>query len=206
MPRNISITSVPKEKQSNQPDSGIRDDDTLAFQEAMQGVTPLAPSNRVLLQPQQPEFVRSPANQPESIDEEWSDYIALSLAEGEEWSYLRPGLSRQTLRKLRRGQWKIEAELDMHGMTKDQARQALATFLLECKQFDIRCVCIIHGRGLSSKNNEPILKYRVGNWLAQSESVLAFCQAPPPLGGSGAVIVLLKSQRSNQSDATKVWD
>ena len=121
MPRNISITSVPKEKQSNQPDSGIRDDDTLAFQEAMQGVTPLAPSNRVLLQPQQPEFVRNPANQPESIDEEWSDHIALSLAEGEEWSYLRPGLSRQTLRKLRRGQWKVEAELDMHGMTVDQA-------------------------------------------------------------------------------------
>ena len=206
MPRNISITSVPKEKKPHSPDNSISKDEALAFQEAMRDVTPLAPSDRVLLQPQQPELVRSPANQPESIDEEWSDHIALSLAEGEEWSYLRPGLSRQILRKLRRGQWKVEAELDMHGMTKDRARQALATLLLECKQFDIRCVCIIHGRGLSSKNNEPILKYRVGNWLAQSESVLAFCQAPAALGGSGAVIVLLKSQQVNSVDEVKAWD
>lgn len=206
MPRNISITSVPKEKKPHSPDNSISKDEALAFQEAMRDVTPLAPSDRVLLQPQQPELVRSPANQPESIDEEWSDHIALSLAEGEAWSYLRPGLSRQILRKLRRGQWKVEAELDMHGMTKDQARQALATLLLECKQFDIRCVCIIHGRGLSSKNNEPILKYRVGNWLAQSESVLAFCQAPLALGGSGAVIVLLKSQQANSVDEAKAWD
>lgn len=207
MQKSISITSVPKDKIPHPPDNPISDDEMLAFQEAMRDVTPLAAPNSVLPQPQQPEFIRNLANELPSIKAEWSDHIALSLAAGEEWSYLRPGLSRQILRKLRRGQWKVSAELDMHGMTKDQARQALATFLLKCKQFDIRCVCIIHGRGLSSKNNEPILKSRVGNWLAQCEDVLAFCQAPPTLGGSGAVIVLLKSQRSDQPNAiTKTWD
>lgn len=198
---------MPKDKTPHSSDDLIDDDEILTFQKAMQGVTPLETPDREPLQLQQLEFVPGLANQLPSIQEEWSDHIALSLAEGEEWSYLRPGLSRQILRKLRRGQWKINAELDMHGMTKDQARQALATFLLECRQFDIRCVCVIHGRGLSSKNNEPILKSRVGNWLAQCEDVLAFCQAPPALGGSGAVIVLLKSQRSNQPNITKkVWD
>ncbi len=203
MQKNISITSVPKEKTPTLPDNRISDDEMLAFQEAMRDVIPLTVPDRVLLQPQQSEFVRSAANQLPLVKEAWSDHIALSLAEGEEWSYLRPSVPRQILRKLRRGQWKVNAELDMHGMTKDQARQALAIFLLECKQFDIRCVCIIHGRGLSSKDNEPILKSRVGNWLAQCEEVLAFCQAPPALGGSGAVIVLLKSQHPSQSDATK---
>ena len=108
-------------------------------------------------------------------------------------SYLRPGIAQDTLRKLRRGHWAIQSELDMHGMTSDEARLNLVTFLSECQHHDVRCIRIIHGKGLSSKNSEPVLKIKVKNWLMQRSEVLAFCQAKPNEGGGGATIVLLKA-------------
>jgi DNA-nicking Smr family endonuclease len=75
----------------------------------------------------------------------------------------------------------------------DEARIALAEFLLHCSRNERRCVRIIHGKGLRSKNREPVLKHKLRHWLMQREDVLAFCQARPVDGGSGAVIVLLKS-------------
>lgn len=114
---------------------------------------------------------------------------------GEELSFVRPGLSRQTLRRLRRGDWVSQAELDLHGLTKVEAKIELAEFLYECKRRGARCVRIIHGKGLRSKNREPVLKHHVRHWLAQREEVLAFVQARPMDGGGGAVMVLLKSSR-----------
>jgi DNA-nicking Smr family endonuclease len=99
----------------------------------------------------------------------------------------------QTLRRLRRGHWVIQDELDLHGHTTAEARTAVAAFLQACLRDAVRCIRIIHGKGLRSKNREPILKTKVANWLRQREEVLAFCQARPTDGGSGAVIVLLKS-------------
>ena len=107
--------------------------------------------------------------------------------------FLRHGLARDILRKLRKGHWGVQAELDLHGMTSDEARLSLVTFLNECQQIRARCVRIIHGKGLSSKNQEPVLKIKTRNWLMQRGEVLAFCQAKPADGGGGAVIVLLKS-------------
>ena len=86
----------------------------------------------------------------------------------------------------------MKDELDLHGLNREQARVQLVAFLAECQQRDSRCVRIIHGKGLSSKNNEPVLKLLVKSWLMQREDVLTFVQAAPADGGSGAVVVLLK--------------
>jgi DNA-nicking Smr family endonuclease len=114
---------------------------------------------------------------------------------GEELFFTRPGVPATALRKLKRGGWVIQAELDLHGLRADEARIALAEFLLQCARNDCRCVRIIHGKGLRSKNREPVLKHKLRHWLIQRNDVLAFCQARPADGGSGAATVLLRSSR-----------
>ena len=98
------------------------------------------------------------------------------------------------MRKLRRGHWVIQNELDLHGMRSDEARAALAEFLRNADKRGLRCVRVIHGKGLGSVNKEPVLKGKVRNWLAQKAEVIAFCQARAADGGSGALLVLLKAQ------------
>jgi DNA-nicking Smr family endonuclease len=114
------------------------------------------------------------------------------LETGEELRYLRNGVGEQALRKLRRGYWVIQDELDLHGLTVEEARTLLGEFLARCARRGLRCVRIIHGKGLRSPNREPVLKRRVAGWLVQREDILAFCQARSADGGSGAVVVLLK--------------
>ena len=114
------------------------------------------------------------------------------LDSGDEPNFLRPGLSRQILRKLRSGTWVIQDQLDLHGLDRHEAREALADFLSRCVKRGARCVRVIHGKGLGSKNREPVLKTKVKHWLTQREEVLAYCQARPVDGGSGALVVLLK--------------
>ena len=97
------------------------------------------------------------------------------------------------LRKLRRGHWVLQDELDLHGMNRVQAAHAVAEFLRHCRARHFRCVRIVHGKGLRSHNREPVLKGKLTKWLAQRDEVLAFCQAPAADGGSGALFVLLKS-------------
>ena len=108
-------------------------------------------------------------------------------------SFARDGIGADTLRKLRRGHWVIQAQLDLHGLRRDEAREALAEFLRQAIRRGLRCVRVIHGKGLGSVNKEPVLKGRVRNWLAQKQEVLAFCQARAADGGSGALVVLLKA-------------
>ena len=111
---------------------------------------------------------------------------------GEELCFARPGLQHKALRKLRRGQFRVSVELDLHGMTVPVARQALAEFLQQCRASNRRCVRIIHGKGNGSHNRGPVLKTMVNRWLQQRDEILAFCSAPPNDGGTGAVYVLLK--------------
>ena len=118
-----------------------------------------------------------------------------ALESGEELVYLREGIARQVLRKLRRAHWVVEENLDLHGMNRLEAGVAVAEFLRRCLQRDARCVRIVHGKGLGSRNREPVLKGLVRKWLMVREEVLAFCQAPATHGGSGAVLVLLKASR-----------
>jgi DNA-nicking Smr family endonuclease len=114
------------------------------------------------------------------------------LETGESLTFVRQGLGRDILRKLRRGQWVVQAALDLHGMNREEARLALGTFLQHAIKEGYRCVRVIHGKGLGSHNREPILKHKVKRYLQQREEVLAFVEARNVDGGGGAVMVLLK--------------
>ncbi len=109
-------------------------------------------------------------------------------------SFARSGIGPDVVRKLRRGHWVIQAQLDLHGLRTDAAREALAEFLRSVSKRGLRCVRVIHGKGLGSVNKEPVLKNKVRNWLAQKDEVIAFCQARAADGGAGALVVLLKAQ------------
>jgi DNA-nicking Smr family endonuclease len=108
-----------------------------------------------------------------------------------EQTFRRAGLGADIVSKLRRGHWAVQAEIDLHGHTSDQAHEALALFLAEARGHGWRCVRVIHGKGLQSPNREPILKGKVRRWLTRRNEVLAYCEAPRHGGGSGAVLVLL---------------
>jgi len=118
---------------------------------------------------------------------------AHELETGEELLYLRDGHSPDILSKLRRGHWVIQAAIDLHGLISDEARLYVATFLNDCKKHGLRCVRIVHGKGLGSRNREPVLKHKLRGWLMQRDEVIAYAQARKNDGGSGAVIVLLKA-------------
>jgi DNA-nicking Smr family endonuclease len=116
----------------------------------------------------------------------------LELESGDTLAFTQPGLSRQVLRKLRSGHWATQDRLDLHGSRSDEARTLLVAFLTQAVKRGYRCVLVVHGKGLGSKNREPVLRRKVAGWLAQRNEVLAFCQARPVDGGSGAVAILLK--------------
>lgn len=117
---------------------------------------------------------------------------------GEELSFAREGIDARTLGRLRRGHWIIQDELDLHGFTVADAHDVLAAFIAQCTRRGLRCVRIIHGKGLRSPNRQPVLKQKVAAWLARRDEILAYCQARPTDGGSGAALVLLKGQRQKQ--------
>jgi DNA-nicking Smr family endonuclease len=111
-----------------------------------------------------------------------------------EQTFLRRGLSSDILKKLRRGHWAVQGEIDLHGHTIDEAHDALSDFIVDARQRGHRCVRAIHGKGLTSPNREPVLKGRVRRWLAHWDEVLAYCEAPPHAGGGGAVMILLRGK------------
>ncbi|TWC64091.1 Smr/MutS family protein [Herbaspirillum sp. SJZ099] len=127
----------------------------------------------------------------ESLSDEFT--VDTLMDSDENLSFARPGIGPDVLSKLRRGNWVIQAQLDLHGYRRDQAREALGEFLRQSRKRGLRCVRVIHGKGLGSVNKEPVLKHKVRNWLAQKDEVMAFCQARAADGGAGALVVLLKS-------------
>ncbi len=161
------------------------------FRQALEGVTPLPPTGRVAPS-------RKPRKTPASIDlspavsDNLSDHGAGDIALTE---FLRHGLNRMTLRKLRHGEWRIQDELDLHGLSSDDARRLLVEFLHDATQRGLRCVNVIHGKGWRSEGCDGIIKVHTRHWLTQHPLVLAFCEAPPQAGGGGAVWVLLKSSQ-----------
>ena len=106
-------------------------------------------------------------------------------------SFRRPEIGPDVTRKLRRGGWSIQGQLDLHGLRRDDAREALSHFIKDAKKVGWRCVRIVHGKGLGSPGKTPILKSKVQGWLIQKQEVLAFVQARPAHGGAGALVVLL---------------
>jgi len=119
----------------------------------------------------------------------FSDFAAENAPD----EFLSNGLSRMTLRKLRRGGWPIQDSLDLHGNNSDAARKLLQEFLYEATQRELRCVLVIHGKGLNSKGGEAVLRKLTRHWLSQHQHVLGYCDAPGKDGGSGAALVLLKT-------------
>ncbi|MBU4517806.1 MAG: Smr/MutS family protein [Gammaproteobacteria bacterium] len=107
-------------------------------------------------------------------------------------SFRRPGLGPDVVRKLREGRWSIQRQIDLHGLRVDQAREALGRFVRDAHQHGLRCVRVVHGKGLGSPGRVPVLKGRVQRWLVQKNEVLAFVQARPADGGAGAMVVLLR--------------
>ena len=106
-------------------------------------------------------------------------------------SFRRPGMGPDVCVKLRRGNWSIQRQLDLHGFRREAAREALAAFIRDASKAGLRCVRIVHGKGLGSPGKAPVLKGRVQSWLIQKQEVLAFVQARPAEGGAGALVVLL---------------
>jgi DNA-nicking Smr family endonuclease len=109
-----------------------------------------------------------------------------------EQTFVRAGLGADIASKLRRNHWSVQAELDLHGLTTDEAHDALSDFIVDARLRRYRCVRVIHGKGLTSPNKEPVLKGKVRRWLARWDEVLAYTEAPRHAGGSGALLVLLK--------------
>ncbi|GGX29955.1 Smr/MutS family protein [Undibacterium squillarum] len=167
------------------------------FRTAVAGVTPVRTVQRHVPETQRPAPLpfQHIADEQAALMESLSDeFDAESLLETDEaLSYARPGVGPDVVRKLRKGNWVIQAQLDLHGKRRDQARESLGEFLRKCCKNGTRCVRIIHGKGNGSMNKEPVLKHKVRTWLVQKEEVLAFSQATAADGGSGALIVLLQS-------------
>ena len=164
---------------------------------ALADVTPLAPLNRAPITRPRPIAAQRQRNDRAALRDTLSDHPAWEqgLESGDELLFLRNGLSAQHLKKLRRGHWKIQDHLDLHGLIVPEARALMAEFLAHCVSAGLRCVRIVHGKGLSSPNREPVLKKKVAVWLAQRDEILAYCQAPHTEGGGGAVLVLLRATK-----------
>lgn len=165
----------------------------------MAGVQPIPSTNRI-----QPGGPTPPPRPQQFINDERAalhetlhGQIALQdrLEGGDEPYYLRLGLAASVLRDLRRGRWVTQAELDLHGLNRDEARHQLSAFLAECLHHGKRCVRVIHGKGHGSPQKLSILRQLVRGWLAQRQEILAYCQAKPHDGGEGALIVLLRAAK-----------
>ena len=125
----------------------------------------------------------------EAISDEFD--VETLLDTDEALSFRRPAMGPDVIRKLRRGGWAIQAQLDLHGLRREDARDALVAFIKDAKKMGWRCVRVVHGKGLGSPGKTPVLKGRVQSWLIQKTEVLAFVQARPAQGGAGALVVLL---------------
>jgi DNA-nicking Smr family endonuclease len=166
------------------------------FQRAAGAVQPLRRHGRVhhIPEPPAPIAVQRQLDDQRVLQESISDEFDTStlLEVDEALSFRRPGIGIDVARKLRRGYWSIQGEVDLHGLRSDDAREALSAFLRDALTRGLRCVRVVHGKGLGSPGKMPVLKGKVHGWLVQKSEVLAFVQARGDEGGAGAVVVLLK--------------
>lgn len=180
------------------------DDDLEAFREATKDVAPLKHEARVTAKPPAPAPIPTQSRSDDTavLRDSMRDPLdgEITLDIGEELTYRREGIATNVLRRLRRGEWTLQDHLDLHGSTVEQARSLLAIFLSQCVRRGVRCVRIVHGKGYRSAQGEPVLKRKVGHWLMQRDEVLAYVQAKPEDGGSGALIVLLRGTRQQSSN------
>jgi DNA-nicking Smr family endonuclease len=127
----------------------------------------------------------------ETMSDEWDTSSLLDT--DEQLSFRRPGIGADVVRKLRKGEWAMQGQVDLHNLRSDEARETLGTFIRESYKHGLRCVRVVHGKGLGSPGKVPVLKNKVHSWLIQKNQVLAFVQATPAQGGAGALVVLLQA-------------
>ncbi len=181
-------------KPSGTDPAAISDDDSALFREAVGPVARLAKGKR------RAPWRRMPSPRPAMREADEQAVIGELLdtpppddvETGDDLFHRREGVQLSVMRKLRRGQYRCQAEIDLHGMIVDVARHCLAVFLREALDRDYRCVRVVHGKGLRSGNRGPVLKVKVAGWLRQRDEVLAYCSARENDGGTGAVYVLLR--------------
>ena len=180
---------------SKASDVGRQTSEGQLFRDAMHDVQPIRASARVVHDRPKPK------PHPAVRDDDERDVLAELARAGfdddaefeDEGLYLRPGLPRDILRKLRRTHWAIQASLDLHGLTGDEAVAHATVFLVACRREGIRCVRLIHGKGLRTPGREPVLKRRIRKLLTRRDDVLAFVEPRAIHGGGGAVVALLEA-------------
>ncbi len=182
-----------KTDQKNRADADL-------FRQSVAGTHPLKQKNSASHPPHRaqssPHIRQHPQDASPSLQDRLSDEGEVEdVTSSDELRFARPGLQHSVIKKLRRGQYNIDAELDMHGMVVSEARAALLAFLHACKTDNARCVRIVHGKGHGSSNRRPVLKNSLNHWLKQIDEVLVFCSALPKDGGTGAVYLLLKRSK-----------
>ena len=165
------------------------------FARAIGKVAPLPVNNNANLprKPREPVATQLQKDEAKVIQDSLSDEFDVStlLDTDDALSFRRPSVGTEVTRKLRKGEWAIQREVDLHGLRSDEARLALTTFIREAHKHGIRCVRVVHGKGLGSPGKTPVLKSKVHSWLVQKNQVMAFVQAKPAEGGAGALVVLL---------------
>lgn len=159
-------------------------------------VTPLPRTDRITLEqaPPTPRRLQRELDEERVLREAMSDEFDVStlLDVDDQLSFRRPGIGLDVTHKLRGGHWSIQRQLDLHGLRSDEAREALGQFIRLSHRTGLRCVRVVHGKGLGSPGRTPVLKAKVQRWLVQKKEVLAFVQARPADGGAGALVVLLQ--------------
>lgn len=195
------------EKAEREKRERIARERAVEFRGAMEGVHKLPESDRYVYRPV---YVasdrvfrdRTPRTEEEevaavlraSLEDPLSDLFDVDglLDEDPSLSYAQPGVGPDVVRKLRKRHWPVQDELDLHGMNRDEARDALTAFLYHANRRGVRCVRIVHGIGYGSPKGQPVLRGIVHSWLVQKNEVVAFCVAGKKDGGHGALIVLLR--------------
>jgi len=167
-----------------------------AFARAVGPVQAVAQQGRVLPAGERPtpQPRQREADERAALREALSDEVDVEslLLTDDGLSFRRSGLPADVVTRLRRGQWSIQGQIDLHGLRRDEAREQLSAFVRQSLRSGWRCVRVVHGKGHGSPGGEPVLKAKVQRWLAQSAEVIAFAQATGPQGGAGALVVLLQ--------------
>ena len=165
------------------------------FADSVGLVTPLPPTDLAppSLPPPTPEPRQRLLDEQAALREALSDEVDVEtlLLTDDGLSFRRARVGPDVVTKLRRGHWSIQAQIDLHGLRREEAREQLAAFVRTAAQHGHRCVRVVHGKGLGSPGRQPVLKAKTQRWLAQCAEVIAFAQASGPQGGAGALIVLL---------------
>ena len=176
-------------------DQTVTDNDKDEFRRAIPDAKPLKSKDRVPEMKPKPKprarFAR--ADEREALHESLRDDIdTIEHGYGAALRFHRASVGRRTMRKLSRGGYSVQDEIDLHGMTVAEARQRLVDFISYSASQGKLCVRVVHGKGLGSGDRGPVLKNAVNRWLRQWDTVLAFVSTPQVDGGTGAIYVLLQ--------------